>query len=328
MNRPYLLALIILALVTAGSLTFGIQQYQRAERLARAATAAEMTAQAGQSDPAAPQQTGDPASEAADADDGPSHVDDEALVSPPMGADRNDAASRRRGSPIRLHELMEDPEFAAAWQAQQKASLDAPYAALFRKLNLTPQQIDQLKTLLAERMTARMDVMSAAREQGLVGRDNRDELRQLMQATQAEIDAGIRDLLGEQGFSQLQQYEGTAPQRTVVNQLESRLSYSSAPLTSAQSEALVNILNDTSGSGGGRNNRVGFSFGPAGGSGPASRITDAALVRAQAVLSADQLSALRQIQADQQAQQEVQDKMREQFRRARPTQPPAPGAGG
>lgn len=322
MNRPYLLALIILALTTAGSLTFGVQQYRRAEQLARAAAAADSdadrhrasTAATNDTDRLATQSTADVARAAED--------DAVAITSIEMGADRNGAAEPRRGSPVRLHELMEDPAFAAAWQAQQKAGLDGRYADLFRKLRLSPQQVDQLKTLLAERMTASMDVMSAAREQGFGGRENRDELRQLMQATQAEIDAGIRELLGDQGFTQLQHYERSAPQRTLVNQLESRLSYSSAPLTSAQSEALVNILSETSGAGAGRTNRGGVSFGP-GASGPASRINDAALVRAQAVLSADQLNALRQMQSDQQAAQEVRERMREQARRNRPSPPEA-----
>lgn len=319
MNRPYLLALTILALVTAGSLTFGIQQYQRAERLAREAASA---ASAHLDQPGTRTRASDtadaPTAEAFANND--EQLDGRGSLSPQMGADTNEGPQAPRAAPFRLHELMEDPEFAAAWQAQQKAALDGPYAPLFRKLNLTPQQVDRLKTLLAERSTARMDVMSAAREQGFTGRESRDEIRTLMQATQAEIDASIREVLGEQGFSQLQQYERTAPQRTVVNQLESRLSYSSAPLTSAQSEALVNILAETSGSRG-RTTTAGMYFSP-GSFGPPAAISDSALVRAQAVLSPDQLAALRQIQADQQAQQNVQEKIRERSRQNRPPPPP------
>ena len=322
MNRFSLLVILLLAVVTAGSLTFGYQQYQRAERLAKAA--AEPAAESARP---AHERVLD-AVELPAADDTP-RPSDAADPEPLAAVEPAHPAATRRGAPMRLNELLEDPDFAAAWQAQQKAALDAPYAALFRQLHLNPQQIDQLKALLAERMTARLDVMNAAREQGLGGRENRAEVNRLLQETHAEIDAGIRELLGDSGYAQLQQYERTAPERTVVRQLESRLSYSSTPLSTAQAEALVTILNDTSRSTGGRaNSAMVFPIGPGGVSGPTAPVSNAAIARAQGVLSADQLAALRQIQADQQAQRTVNEKMREHFNRGRQVTIPAPAPEG
>ena len=193
--------------------------------------------------------------------------------------------------------LMEDPEFARMWNAQQRARLDGRYADLFRLLKLNPAELDRLKNLLVEKRNSFRDVMAAARSEGINMRENRDELRNLQAQAQAEIDASIRDLLGPAGFNQFQQYEQTLPQRNLVTQLDQRLSYSAAPLNDQQSEQLVKILAETSSNRSGRR-------------GP--EITDDAVNRAAAVLTPAQKAALQQLQTEQQMQRELQDRSRRQ----------------
>src|SRR5207245_2704367 len=89
-------------------------------------------------------------------------------------------------------------------------------------------------------------VMAAARSEGLTGRENRDQIRELVQNAQNEVDSTIRSTLGDAAFAQYQSYEATQPQRAVVSQLEQRLSYSSTPLSDTQSQQLVQILAETS----------------------------------------------------------------------------------
>lgn len=214
----------------------------------------------------------------------------------------------------------DSPEAQRLLALQQKGALDANYADLFRRLNLTPAQLEEFKDLLVEKRTAVADVLAAARSQGLTGRDSRDEIRALVQDTQAEVDDHIRALLGDSGYQQYQNYERTQPQRAVTNTLEQRLSYTGTPLTPQQTDQLVQILaaNASTGRqaqpasftainlGGGM--RTGFV---SGGSGAA--ITDQALQQAAGVLSPAQLDALRQIQAEQQAEAQLSQLMRNQF---------------
>lgn len=223
------------------------------------------------------------------------------------------------GGPMgRLLDLMNNPEAQRLAALQQRSVLDARYAALFKKLNLSPQQLEQFKNLLVEKRAAVADVMAAAREQGLTGRDNRDEIRALMQNAQEEIDASIRSTIGESAYSQYESFEQTQPQRTTVERLEQRLSYTDSPLSSEQSEQLVAVLAATSGETSNAANRaprnaaarLGF---PAGGGGGA-QITDATVQQASSVLSTAQLQALQQVQQEQQAQAQLGQIVREQLR--------------
>lgn len=259
---------------------------------------------------------------------GPSPADaiTEALV------ERSDGPQRGgRGDRINpMATLMQNPEFARALVTQQKSALDQRYADLFRRLNLAPDQVDRLKDLLIERQSAAADVMAAARAQGVDGRENRDELRQLIQSTQAETEQAIKAFLGNSGYNEYQTYEQTQPQRALVNQLETKLSYSGAPLQAAQMDQLVQILAETSPQqAGGRGQWAmnfvaagrGFDGGgpmPIGGGSGGVQITDDSIARAQGVLSQNQLQALEQMQAEQQAQRTMAEAVRNATRNNRP----------
>jgi hypothetical protein len=145
----------------------------------------------------------------------------------------------------------------------------------------------------------------SARAEGVT---DRSEINKLVKSAQAELDAQIQNTLGASGFAEYQQYEKTAPQRNLVNQLSQSLSYTSAPLSDTQSQQLVQILADTTSSKSNeRRNLVGFGGGPGGGS---VTITDAAISQAQTVLTAPQLQALTTIQQQQKAQEDMRDAMR------------------
>ncbi len=236
----------------------------------------------------------------------------------------------------RIFALLDNPEFQKLATVQQRAALDQRYAALFRGLKLTPEQLDQFKNLLVEKRTAVADVMAAARDQGLNGRENRDELRALVQNAQSEVDANIRSLLGDAGYQQYQNFEKTQSQRAVVSQLEQRLSYSGQPLSAEQSEQLVQVL-ATNPSDQPRTQRAPEVRTPAGrigfAGGGGTPISDQAVAQAATVLSAPQVQALQQIQQEQQAQAALSQLVREQMGNRRgkgnnqPAQPASPPKG-
>jgi hypothetical protein len=239
----------------------------------------------------------------------------------------SDRGRRGEGAFMRM---MEDPDYQILINLSQKGMLDGRYAALFKQLSLTPAQLEQFKELLVEKQSALMDVLAAARAQGLDPRTDRDAVRQLIATTQAEIDGNIRAAVGETAFAEYQEYERTLPYRGVVGQLEQRLSYTAAPLTTDQNRQMIDILAETGRTG--RNNppqaaaagiRLGGPLAHAGSMGSANSltvfagggvmITDATVNRAQSVLSPVQLSALQEVQQEQQAAAQLGRTLRTEF---------------
>lgn len=225
-----------------------------------------------------------------------------------------------------IQAIMQSPQV----QALQKAALDARYAALIKNLNLSPEQGDKLKSLIADGQSSRQDAMAAARAAGIDPRTDPQGFQKLLADAQAQSDANIKAAIGDTGFAALQQYNQTMPQRNLVNQLQQQLG-SSAPLTSDQTEQLVQILAATSpqrgglnagGAGGGGYGGGGFGGGGLGGigvlagglggggrggfGGGGTQITTAAITQAQAVLAPAQLQALQQLQQTQQIQRQIQ----------------------
>ena len=170
---------------------------------------------------------------------------EQAAIGPSRASGRGDPRGRGESGMQQMNavrELLAKPEVQAMIALQQKAGIESRYAALFKNLNLSPEQAANLGALLVERSSTRQDVFNAAREQGIDARSNPEAYRKLLADAQDEVNRGIKSVIGEDGFNQLQTYEQTLPQRSIVNKLQQRLSYTSTPLTSAQSEQLVQIL--------------------------------------------------------------------------------------
>lgn len=231
-----------------------------------------------------------------------------------------------RGNRDRFDAMMANPDAQKLIALQQKASLDGRYSSLFKQLQLSPANLEKFKDLLVEKQSSMMDVMAAARAQGLSPRDNRDEFRQLVQNAQNEVDNTIRATLGDNVYAHYQSYEATAPQRAIVSQLDQRLSYSSSPLTDSQSQQLVQILAQTAPantnadrSGGAAGGFAGVGGGHGGAfNGGATPITANAVTQAQGILSTQQVSALQALQQEQQASAQLRQQMRDNFKNQAP----------
>jgi hypothetical protein len=227
--------------------------------------------------------------------------------------------------------LMNRPEAVRLMAMREKAMLNARYGALFKKLALSPEKLAQFQSLLADRQSIPMDVMTAAIQQGIDPMQNPQEFRQLVQNAQADIEEKIKAALDPASYAQYQNYIQTEPQRMVVNQLQQSLSYTDTPLTTAQADQLIQILTDTSTVNGGGGapgtggaavtyvNRTGSGNSmvvavitppPDGGGGfGGSLVTDETVTRAQSVLSTAQIQALREIQQQQQAAAQLRQQM-------------------
>ncbi len=269
-------------------------------------------------------------------------------------ATAGEAAQPNRGAPPRgdfgrmvsgFAAMMDRPETARLLAVQQKAQVDARYAALFKKLGLPPDKLAQFKGLLADRLSTPIDVLAAASQQGINPVQDPQAFRQLVQNAQAEIDGKIQALLDPGSYAQYQNYVQTEPQRAVVNQLQQALSYTGTPLSSAQADQLVEILAATSpargavaatgasmtyiGRPGPGGEMTAVAVGPpppdGGGIAGGSLVTDDASNRAQSVLSTAQVQALQEIQQQQQAASQLRQQMFQNAAAGGGLPPPPPG---
>jgi hypothetical protein len=221
-------------------------------------------------------------------------------TAPADGAAADTAQNRVIGNVVNTWlDMMNDPEAQQLMALQQKAQISSRYAPVLRALKLTPDQIAQFKALLLEKQTVRNDVLLSATQQGINPLQNPQELRDLEASAQAEIDAKIKTVLGDDAYAQFQNFQQTQGQRGIVNQLRDSLSYTATPLTKEQSDELVPILART---------------GPPRDANPArvatnATVTDATVSQAQQILSPPQLDALKEIQQQQQAGAKLQQYM-------------------
>ena len=214
-------------------------------------------------------------------------------------------------------ELNSNPEFQRLLALQLKGRLSETYGPLFKSLNLTPDQMAQFQTLLADKQQALMDTLQAARDQGINPRTDPDGFKTLVGQATSQVDSSIQQALGDAGYQQYQQYQQTLPERNTVNNLTQQLSYTQTPLTDDEANAMVQLLaqnqpqragsgtSGTTNGGDGGPNLMALLNG-----GGTAKITPESVTAAQGVLSAPQMAVLQQVQAQQQAQQQIQQMMR------------------
>lgn len=138
----------------------------------------------------------------------------------------------------RMLAAFEDPELRMDMIERAMGRIDRSYAELFRRLRMSPEEIDALKTLMAEqgvlRMEGQMRTMAATEEE-------RAAIREDLKFQQKALSEDIFALLGEKNSGTFKKYSATLKYRGDVESFERTLSYSDTPMTKRQSEGLVNV---------------------------------------------------------------------------------------
>jgi len=219
-----------------------------------------------------------------------------------------------------LARLAENPEFRRALEWQRQAVLDARFAELFRRMNLDASELVAFKHLLVEKENVALDLVAVSETQP-EGPLPPDLLRAGVTAARAQVEDAIRSSLGSERYAVYRDFERTLPQRATVAQLELRLSYSGAPLTAGQADALVNIFTARTPADAPPETVPAVSVVVGNGSAAivpllqstavSGRLSDEMVAAAQSVLSVRQVEALRQIQAEQAAAEQAFGLIRE-----------------
>lgn len=208
-----------------------------------------------------------------------------------------------------LARLLNNPDFFQALQLHRQATLDNRFAPLFRQLALGPDELAAFKRLLAEKENVALDVIAVSESQP-DGPLPAPMLGASVNAARARVDDAIRTALGAERYAVYNDYEKSLPQRTVVAQLEQRLSYTPTPLTPVQAESLVKILTVHAPAAASAETAPTSAVVVANGTlaaagievhAPTAVVSNDALAEAQALLAPHQINALREIQTEQQA---------------------------
>jgi hypothetical protein len=208
--------------------------------------------------------------------------------------------------PSGLARLLADPEFTRAFAVHQEGALDARFADLFRRLNLSDDELAKFKRLLVEKESVALDVVAISQESP-GGPLPAAEVSASIYAAQSNVESAILASLGRDRYALYRDFERTIGERAVVARLEQRLSYSPSPLQPAQAEAVVRILaRDLPADSAPSRPAIAVLTGTGAPEGTpivratpvVAQINEEVIARTQGVLSGPQIDALRQIQME------------------------------
>ncbi len=238
------------------------------------------------------------------------------------------AAAWQGPSPVNY--ALDHPEARAAFVDQEVQRAKAKFERFFERTGLSPEDQEKFLGVLKNFAEAKLDLTAAVRAQGY-GPYNVPTDPQALQSlfeVDAQVDGefmgDLRTLLGDERYQQFSAYRKTIPELNVADQLASQLYDSATPLTAAQANQLVGILQENrfdkksipsaantlngifipdqaNQAGMGQSNLVNGDIMMPGIDWRAP-VTDAAVARAETILVPAQIAALRRMQAQQSAQ--------------------------
>jgi hypothetical protein len=142
--------------------------------------------------------------------------------------------------------MLKDPGMRDLVKNQQKMTLgpiiDQQYGALFKQLNLTPEQSATFKDLILKKTLAGTDVGLSMMD-GSLDASQRAELTKQVKAQTDEMDAEMKQFLGD-NYQAYQSYEKTVPDRMTMSQFSQQFAGTATALTSAQENQMVQAMSD------------------------------------------------------------------------------------
>src|SRR5206468_4287459 len=135
--------------------------------------------------------------------------------------------------------------FRETVRIQAKEHLDLFYGYLFKSFHLPDSQLDRFKELLVDKEQLRIDTTDALLAVGLPATENRGLLRDGLDQAHQNLDAEIKNLLGDSKYIEYLQYREDLIQWTAVNAVADKLQATAAPLTDEQAHRLVVLLRES-----------------------------------------------------------------------------------
>jgi hypothetical protein len=142
------------------------------------------------------------------------------------------------------------PQYQHLQMLSQRLALETRYQLLFQKLHLEPNVQEKFELLLLQQAHLPEDisrVMEAAIENQQLGQfDVPAVTREAIRASESELAAQIRSVVGEANYAAVKAYETNISQNLLISQLRQNLSENATPLSNQQVEAMLDILTSQS----------------------------------------------------------------------------------
>ncbi len=129
-------------------------------------------------------------------------------------------------------------------RAQTTMVVKLQYTDLAKRLKLSPLESDQLIGLLADRQNALTGDAFGAFAGSEPDPAKLKELGEKAEASRKEYDEKLKKTLGEQRFTEFQEYEKSVGERMMMTQFEQQFTSAGAPLDPTQKEQLIGIMSD------------------------------------------------------------------------------------
>ncbi|MDB6029182.1 MAG: polymerase, sigma-24 subunit, subfamily [Verrucomicrobiales bacterium] len=133
--------------------------------------------------------------------------------------------------------MLDDPEQKASRLEEEKMTIKRSHAALFKQLNLTPDQQQKLVNIMAEKEVFGVNLGMAL----LTGGSSPSpELQNEITTAQKKFDDDMEALLGLDGFKQFNDFERTLPDRASLDEFKQQVK--KKPLTAEQEKQLIEAM--------------------------------------------------------------------------------------
>jgi hypothetical protein len=162
-----------------------------------------------------------------------------AAAASPSG-DAEDASNPMKG----FSKMFQSEEGKKMMKSQMGMVTKMQYADLARLLKLSPQEAEQVMTLLSERTQAMAEESFKAMGSGSFDAAGQKEMAAKSEAIKKDYDQKIKAVMGEGKYGELQTYEKSLGDRMMLAQFDQQFASSGAPLQSAQKDQLLSIMAD------------------------------------------------------------------------------------
>jgi hypothetical protein len=140
--------------------------------------------------------------------------------------------------------LSAHPDLLAAFVKATRGYLNQTYGSVYARLHLSPDEVDRLQTLVVNDLENRMDLMAAARSQGLA--EGSPEIVSERARQVADLQTAEQGLLGQPAYDAYSAVARAEAIRGTVEQLAYMTTFSANPLTGDQAEQLVQLTAQSS----------------------------------------------------------------------------------
>ena len=129
-------------------------------------------------------------------------------------------------------------------RAQMSMAMKMQYGSLAKDLKLDPKVADQVLGILADRQAALSEAAFGAMKNGGLDEAGTKEMAAKATALQKEYDEKLKAVLGDEGMTQMKDYERTLGDRMMLSMHEQQFAAAGSALEQTQRDGLLQIMKD------------------------------------------------------------------------------------